>query len=107
MWQLSYLSTGDATFIIVMMLAFIICLVTTVVNDINKKVHGFLLVIMGFLFIFSLVDYISALVNISYKVETMVLSEVWLIYTLVLYVKARRTGMVTLRRLSLITKKAG
>ena len=102
MWQLSYLSTGDATFIIVMMLAFIICLVTTVVNDINKKVHGFLLVIMGFLFIFSLVDYISALANISYKVETMVLSEVWLIYTLVLYVKARRTGMVTLRRLSLI-----
>jgi len=106
-WWLRYLlrfpsQMDKATFVICMMLIFLAALFVFTKKGFLKSVNSFLLILLGFTFFSSLMDYIKLITNISGDVTTTILSGLWLAYALTLYIKTReKEKFKLLSRLSL------
>ncbi|MBI2140315.1 DUF2339 domain-containing protein [Candidatus Woesearchaeota archaeon] len=93
-WWVHYLAQfprqfDKASFVMFMMLVFLAALFYSVKKGMGKALHGFLLIFLGFTFFHPLMQYIRLTTSISGEVSTTILSGLWLVYTLTLYIKTR------------------
>lgn len=93
-WWVYYLvqfpgQSDKATYVMLMMLVFLVALFFSIKKDLSKVVSGFLLIFLGFTFFYPLMEYIQLITHLSGDVTTTILSGLWLVYTLTLYIKTR------------------
>ena len=93
-WWIYYLISlpnelDKATYVILMMIMFLVALFFSIKKDLFKEVNSFLLIFLGYTFFYPLTQYIKLVTNLSSDVTTTILSGLWLAYTLILYIKTR------------------
>ncbi len=78
------------TFVIFMMLVFLVFSFVYSSKEINEKFNGISLILFGFAFWYSLLTYINSLIpSMSDNLRTTILSGIWLAYSLWLFIKTR------------------
>ena len=100
-WWLVYLwpdGLEQASFALLGMILVSICMAWLLLKEVHKQAYSVIAVLLGFSLCYSIAAYIPLLTEVEPLVETTILSGLWLLYTLTLFITCRR--MSTLKPVS-------
>ena len=106
-WWIYYLiifpqQLANANYVIITMVVLMLALLFSIKKDLSRNICVVIIIPLFYSFIYALTQYLKLISNVSGDVTTTLLSVVWLIYTLTLYIKTRKTKKTeTLSKISL------